>query len=185
MKSALVLLLVFSSNLFAEEMLIPTQKFQISASNVEEKIELAIKYPESTLKRFQPAGAKITNKRVSNNNISFNATKSVLMISKTVHVNGILNTEQNNRLCQKNESGYKLTLELDGSDMLITDNIDRMEANLCVSSVSKSMADIRVSSKVILGNNYSSAMGSIAADMIKLQINPLINALTEEIKAMK
>jgi hypothetical protein len=69
------------------------------------KLDDILKYPEGVLKRFKPEGATITNKRVSQNRISFNATKTIMFISKTVMVQGTLDSNENNRGCAANESG--------------------------------------------------------------------------------
>lgn len=182
----LIILSLFPLSAFAEEFFaIPATKFQIKNNRVEEKLEMTLKYPEKLLKRFQPEGAKISNKVVSGNNIRFNATKSVGFLSKTVAVNGVLDTVEDNRGCAANEQGYDITLNLDGSDSIVSENIDRLEAKLCTSYPNASLMNATVKGKIVKGPYYSNLVGGVAKDIIAAQVNPLIKALTDEIQAMK
>ena len=180
----LALLISFQS--YAEEFFpIPASKFQIKSDRVEEKLEMTLKYPEKLLKRFQPQGAKISEKSVSGSNIRFKATKTVAFISKTVSVNGVLDTIEDNRGCAAREQGYTVTLTLDGSDAIVSDNIDRLEAKLCTTYPCPSMMNATVSGKIVKGPNYSNLVGGVAKDIIEAQMVPLIKALNEEIQSMK
>lgn len=182
----LSIVFLFSQQAIAEESFpIPTTKFQIKSAGVEEKLEMSLKYPEKLLKRFVPEGAKISNKRVSGNTISFNATKTVAFISKTVAVNGVLDTNFDNRGCAANEQGYTIILNLDGSDAIVSENIDRLEAKLCTSYPNAALMNASINGKIVKGNMYSNLVGGVAKDIISAQVNPLIKALTEEIQSMK
>jgi hypothetical protein len=186
MKKLLALTMLISLNSYAEDFFpIPVSKFQIKSDRVEEKLETTLKYPEKLLKRFQPQGAKISDKQVSNNTIRFKATKSVALFTKTVNVNGVLDSEEDNKGCKANEQGYNIVLNLDGSDGLVSDNIDRLEAKLCATYPGPSAMNATVSGKIIKGNNYSSLVGGVAKDIIQAQVAPLIKALTEEIQSMQ
>lgn len=184
MKKLIILLFIISSNVFAEEFFTVTPiKFQIVKNEASEKLADVLKYPEGLLKRFKPEGAKITNKRVSNNVISFQATKTILFVSHTVNVNGILDTDVSNSSCDKNQQGYKLTLVLDGSDGLVVDNIDRLEASLCITQIKSNQLIGIAKGRIYKGSNYSNMFGPVAKDMIEAQVSPLLKALNEEIQA--
>jgi hypothetical protein len=185
MKKILPFIFFLSMSAFAEEaFLIPSSKFQIKSSRVEEKLEMSLKYPEKLLKRFQPLGAKITNKSVSGNSIRFHATKTVAFISKTVAVSGVLDTQEDNSGCAVNEKGYTIILNLDGSDAIVSENIDRLEAKLCTKTSNSSLLNANVKGKIVKGAMYSNLVGGVAKDIIAAQVEPLIKALTEEIQSM-
>jgi hypothetical protein len=182
-KLVITLTIFLANNLYAQDFFsIPENKFQIKSVNALEKLELTLKYPEKFLKRFKPEGAIITEKFVSNNNIRFIATKKVLFISKSALVNGNLDSFQENTGCAKNEIGFKLVLNFDGSDGIVVDNIDRLEAKICATNIGTNQLIGSVKGRIYKGNNYSSAVGMVAKDIIEAQINPLLRALTEEIQ---
>lgn len=159
--------------------------FQVSAGDALFKLEKTVTYPEGLLKRYKPFGAKITNKRVSQNVISFVATKSKFFISKSVYVNGILDSNEDSRSCSKGDKGYSLKMSFDSSDDLVTNNVDELQAIICLRSLSDSKLSGTVRAKIILGNKYSSTFGPIAVNMIKAQVQPLLNAITEEIQTLR
>lgn len=159
--------------------------FQIKQSKAAEKIEEVLKYPEGLLKRFRPAGVNFTNKIISNNVISFEATKAVLFLSHTVRIKGTLYTEEVGQGCAQNQRGYKLTLVLDGSDTLVVDNIDRLEAILCTSVVQSNLITGIAKGIIYKGSHYSNLFGPVAKGIIEDQVSPLLKALNEEIQAMK
>lgn len=182
----MALLMVTVTNVFADSdfFTVTPVKFQINATDAKDKLDDILKYPEGVLKRFKPEGATITNKRVSQNRISFNATKTIMFISKTVMVQGTLDSNENNRGCAANESGYDVKLELDGSDAIVLDNIDRLEIKLCVKDNNNSISGV-VKPFIYKGRDYSSTTGSIAKGIIEAQVNPLLKALNDEIASKK
>lgn len=170
----------------AEEFfVVPEKKFSLVAENVEGKIEDLLQNPEPVLKRFRPAGAKITEKNVSGNRINFKANKTVMFITKTVYVNGVLDVVSDNLGCLKNQKGYLATFDLLGSDGLVYDNIDRIEARACITIKNGKNADISVKAKLFKAANYSSTLGGIVKGLIEAQVDPLFLALTEEVRARK
>lgn len=186
MKKLLILSLVLTTNLYAEDFFsVPPKKFQIESLNVEEKLVQTLKYPEGLLGRFKSEGATMSNKKVSNNSMSFEATKTVMFVSKTVFVNGVLDITEEDQSCEKNQHGYKLVLNLDGSDTLVTENIDRLEALICTQSISNKKLTGTVRGKIYKGNDYSFLLGPIAKGIIEDQLNPLLKALTEEVQSGK
>jgi hypothetical protein len=185
-KIMIFLLLAVAPSVFANESVAITPiDFQVSAVDALSKFERTVTYPEGLLKRFQPVGAKITNKRVSQNVISFVATKSKLFISKSVYVNGILEANEDSRACSKGDVGFNLNMRFDTSDRLVTDNVEELQAIICLHSLSNKILVGNVRSKIIIGNNYSSLLGPVAINLIKEQVAPLLNALTEEIKSLR
>jgi hypothetical protein len=159
--------------------------FQVSADNALSKFEQTVLYPEGLLTRFWPVGANISDKRVSQNVISFVATKKVLFISKSVYVNGVLESIEDSQACAKEDMGYGLKMHFDSSDDLITNNVEGIEAIICLHSQSNTELVGNVRSRIIIGNNYSKILGPIAINLIKKQVSPLLNALTEEIKFLR
>lgn len=186
MKKLLFLALIAATNLHAEEFFtVAPIKFQIESAKVEEKLEQTLKYPEGVLGRFKSEGAKMSDLKVSHNSMSFNATKSVLFISKTVFVNGFLDVTSDLNSCEKNQTGYKLVLNLDGSDELVTDNVDRLEAVICAQSLNGKKLTGTVKGRIYKGANYSGLVGPVAKGIIEDQLKPLLKALTEEVQSGK
>ena len=185
-KLMIITLLTIAPSVFAKESItLSPINFQINAVDALSKVEQTVLYPEGLLKRFQPVGAKISNKKVSQNVISFVATKSVLFISKSVYVNGILDSVEDSKSCLKDGVGYKIKMSFDASDDLVTNNVEELQATICLYPQSDSKLVGNVQSKIVTGNNYSKVLGPTAVNLIKEQVSPLLNALTEEIKSLK
>jgi hypothetical protein len=166
---------------------LPPVNIQITGtSNPLSKLEQVLLYPENLLKRFEPMGATITNKRVSQNVISFTATKTKLFISKSVYVNGIFESSENKKSCLSGEVGFNLRMHFETSDSLVTDNVEELQAILCLKGESSSsQLNGTVRSKIVLGKNYSSLLGPKIVGLIQEQVNPLIYAITEELKNVR
>lgn len=162
---------------------IPAVIFQIETPDALEKLDMTLKYPEGLLKKFKPEGAVITKKTGNNNTISFYATKSYLTFSHTVYVNGTFESSENDILCEKNEKGYELNFNFEGSDSMITDNIDRINAKLCVKVLNSKLITGVVRSRIYKNENYSNLLGSVVKGIIEAQINPLLKALREDVHA--
>jgi hypothetical protein len=185
-KMMIFLMLLVAPSAFANQSveLSPTS-FQVSADNALSKFEQTVLYPEGWFKRFRPVGAKISNKRVSQNVISFVATKNLLFISKSVYVNGFLESSEDKEACSQEDVGYSFKIHFDSSDALVTNNVEKLEAIVCLHSQSDTKLVGNVRSRIIIGNNYSKIRGPIAIKLIKEQVSPLLNALTEEIKFLR
>jgi hypothetical protein len=175
---------IFQTLAFAnEELNLSPVNFQINAEDALVKFEQILLNPENFLLRFRPVGAQISNKKVSQNVISFIATKKILFISKSVYVNGILDNSTDKVSCENNDLGYSLNMRFDSSDHLVTDNVEELQARICVHPISNSKFKATVLPKIILGNHYSKPLGPFAVNLIKDQIAPLLKALSEEISA--
>ncbi len=157
-------------------------KFNITGNNIQTKLDETLSSPEKLLKLFNPAGAKISKKEVQNNHIKFYATKTVLLISKTVLVRGVLENQSNNNGCATGEFGQDIIFDFAGSDGLVYDNVDRLEVKLCTKQINEKSASVVARPKIFKGRNYSNTMGAIARDMIQAQISPLIQALKTAIQ---
>lgn len=180
------LALLVSSSVFARQSIgLPPINFQVSAQNAQSKFDQVVHDPENILKRYKPVGVKITNKRVSHNEISFTAIKTVLFISKSVYVHGVLDTREVSVGCSRDERGYSLKMRFDSSDQLVTNNVDELRALICVREVSESSIAGQIRPLLIKGERYSSTLGPIAVNLIKDQVQPLLNAVTEEIRSMR
>jgi hypothetical protein len=186
MKKLFLLSLLFCCNLFAQDFFpIPATSFTIKSTNVEEKFNQTLTYPENLLKRFNPEGAVISNKTVSGNTIQFKATKTIAIITKSVKVVGVLDSSELKKGCAANEKGYLLTLNLDGSDREVIENIDRLEAAVCADFSNSSQMNAKVTGKIVKGSNFTMLIGGVVKGVIEAQVNPLIKALTNEIKSMQ
>lgn len=182
----IIFLFILAPSVFAKQSVeLAPITFQVNAENALAKFRQTILYPEGLLKRFAPTGAQISNKKVSQNVVSFVATKRVLAISESVFINGILDSTENNRICAKNEEGYNLKLAFDNSDNFITNNVEGLEIAVCLRSQSSNKLTANLKAKIVHGNDYSSIVGPFVIGLIKDQVSPLLNALSEEIRSLK
>lgn len=176
----LLLVLIVSPSVFARQSMALTPiSFQISAPQALSKFHDVVLNPEDILRRYRPVGVKVTNKRVSHNEISFNAIKTVLFISKSVYVHGVLESNEVSRGC------YNLKMRFESSDQLVTNNVDELKANICVREDSDSKISGQIRAQIITGDRYSRTLGPIAVNLIKDQVQPLLTAVTEEIRSMR
>jgi len=182
MKQTLILLaLLFCHNLSAETIVLKTTQTSIQANDGLDKLKMSLKYPESLLKRFEPAGATISNKIVSNDQVSFVGTKSWMGMSRSVYLRGTLDSIENNKKCKKNETGFDVTFNFDGSDSLIADNFEMIEIKLCVLEKATNNLLVSISPRLIQGERYSGLKGGYIQGLIEAQISPIIKALNQEI----
>lgn len=182
----IIFLFIVAPSVFAKQSVeIAPITFEVNAESALSKFRQTILYPEGLLKRFAPTGAQISKKKVSQNVVSFVATKRVLAISESVFINGILDTVEDDRICPKKEEGYKLKLLFDHSDDFITDNVEGLEIAVCLRSQSNSKLTANLKAKIVHGNNYSSLVGPFVISLIKDQVTPLLDALNEEIRSLK
>lgn len=170
---------------FGQSVSLAPINFQISASHALSKFEDAISHPEDVLRRFRPAGVRVSNKYISRNEITFTATKTVLVVSKSVNVRGVFDSQEVGRGCAASEKGYMLSMHFQGSDRLVTDNVREMRALVCLRENSNSNISGKVRAQIIKGSRYSSTLGPMAINLIRDQVSPLISALTEEIRSMR
>lgn len=184
MKQSLLLVLVlFSASTFAREFFrVKPKQYDARVTDALAKIEQAFKVPKTVVRRFNPTGAVISNKVVKDNEITFDAKKTIMMISKTVKVKARFDIEESSQICDASQLGYIINVDLTGSDELIYDNVENLEAHVCLKELNKSQVNITVSGKMYRGASYSKMTGGIARDMIEGQIEPLIEALKEEIR---
>lgn len=186
MRLILILCMFYTSAIQAAEYTsVDSIQFEIKSENITEKLERTMKNPEPLLLRFRPEGAVITRKEVSSNSMSFVATKNVLFISKSVNVKTQLDIQENSLGCGPEMVGYNFVLSVDGSDSFVTNNVDHLEAKLCVKIFNNQKIVGTVRGKIFKGHNFSRALGPVAINMIEAQVAPLIRALSEEIKLMK
>ena len=180
-------LAVLSSSSFAGEgfLVLPSSSFEIKSENALQKLDDVVRAPELILRRFNPRGAKIKNKQVSQSQIQFLATKTYLMISKTVFVHGVLDLDNSNSCRSKKQMGYLASMDFAGSSGLLTDNIEKLEVLICVTEVANNDLNVVVNPKMIKGNNYSDLIGGVVKSLLTDQVNPLIDAIREEMASRK
>lgn len=180
-----LLLLMVTPSVFANQSIMLTPiSIHINAEDALLKLEQTILYPEALLNRYGPVGAKISNKHVSQNVISFTATKAKFLFSKSVFVKGVLATNADSGSCAKGIVGYKLNMNFDFSDDLVKNNVEELQAIICVHAETQSKLTGIVSAKIVIGDRYSSMLGPKAVNLIKAQVSPLLQALAAEIQSL-
>ncbi|MDO9180811.1 MAG: hypothetical protein Q7U04_00315 [Bacteriovorax sp.] len=181
----LLLSFSFGHSAVAEEIItLPIVNFNLTSSNVLINLENTFANPERMLKRYYPTGAKIEKMSVDHNQFQFYATKRVMLISKTVFVHGNFDMQSNVPGCRsKSEKGFLAIMDFTGSDDLLIDNIEKFEALICVQEKSSTSLDISVTGRLYKGNNFMPLIASIVTDLISAQTDPLIKAISEEVKS--
>lgn len=180
----LILSLFVSFNVLAADYFdVPAFNVEIKAKDVKNKIQDAINNPEGVLNRYSPVGGTYKNKVVEKNEVSFVMTKKVLMFSKTFKVHFLVDIHPTSGVCKGNDEGYKYTVDLNGSDSLVIDNIDRLEFDICIKENSTESVTAQISGKIYKGNGYSEPIGSIAKGTIQDQVDPFVKAIREEVQA--
>jgi hypothetical protein len=184
-KILMSVVMLFTVTAFGQSVPLSPVNFQISADHALSKFEEAISHPEDVLRRFRPAGVRVSNKQVSSNEISFTATKTVLVISKSVYVHGVFESNEVIRGCTRSENGYLLRMHFESSSRLVTDNVQELRALVCLREVSSSKISGQVRAQIIKGSRYSTTLGPMAINLIRDQVSPLLSALNEEIRSMR
>lgn len=184
-KIILALILCSASAFSAEKISLPLINFELMSSNVHEKMELVLMSPENMLKRYRPSGAKITKKYVDRSQVQFYAEKTVYLYTKKVFIKGYFTVEKNQACVSKDDTGYIANMDLFGSDLIITDNIEKYTAQICVSKISQDKAFVKVKANLHKSFNYSSIVGPIITDILSAQTGAFIEAITDEVKSIK
>jgi hypothetical protein len=174
-----------SLSAFGQSVALPPVNFQVNADHALSKFEDAILHPEDVLQRFRPAGVRVSNKHVAQNEISFVATKTVLLVTKSIYVHGVFESREFNRGCSGNEKSFLLRMHFESSHWVVTDNVQELRAIVCLRENSNTNISGQVRAQIIKGRKYSNTFGPIAISLIKDQVNPLLTALTEEIRSMR
>lgn len=178
--------LVYSRALLAAPEIInlPVSQFEIKAVNVLEKLEHIAADQESILNRFKPAGLKVIKKTVMNNKIEMDVSKTVMLISKQIHLAATLDvnpftTKTAGEIC------YNINLDLAGSDGLVTANVDSLNLVMCVYQTNPNAVKAKVWPKIVKGNHFHSVFGPIAADIIGEQMQPIIQSIKDGVQSLK
>lgn len=174
-----------ASILLADTTSLEAVNFEIKTQRGLEKIENVLLSPENLLKRFRPAGAQITNYSVSSGQFQFTAKKTVFLITKTVFVHSDFDVERSSACSSKLDTGYLAKMDFAASDDLITDNIEKYEALICVREKTMGILNVQVKARLFKSRNYNSVVGPIISDMIAAQTKPLIDAIMSEVKILK
>lgn len=159
---------------------LPERKITVTAANIEQRIDELLARPEAVLMRYKPVGMTVRNKKVTGNIIEFEATKSVLGISKTVFYRGTLTL--NVTKDQTNVRCFTATQDFDGSGELIYDSVTKFELFICAEIINNANAKATITPKLTEGRNPGGLFGSIATDLIIDQIDPVILAIKEELQ---
>lgn len=182
---AVSLFMIATVAMGAQTIQLPAVSFELKTANGMDKIESVLLNPESLLRRYRPVGAKITNKSVDRNQFQFNAEKTVFLITENVFIHSYFNVTRDNTCATKGDTGYVAKMDFSGSDKMITDNIEKYEAQICARELSEGKVNVQVKARLIRGNDYSSIIGPIISDMIAAQNSAFIEAISHEIKSTK
>ena len=174
-----------SLSAFGQSIQLAPVNFQINAVHALSKFEDAVSHPEDVLRRFRPAGVKVSNKQVSQNEISFTATKTVFVVTKSIYVHGVFESNELSRGCGRDEKGFLLRMHFESSHRLVTDNVQELRAVVCLREISDSKITGQVRAQIVKGARYSSTLGPMAVNLIRDQVAPLLTAVTEEIRSMR
>ena len=179
------ILILHSMQSFAiDSIALPNKSFVINTENAIRKLEDTIRAPHEILIRFVPAGVSIKNKNVNNDQIDIMASKTVMMMTKTVRIKGALDIVPV-QIKSALEVCYSITMDFAGSDQLITDNIDLLNMLFCATKITEHKIKVNVVSKIIKGENYSSLMGSITTGIVQDQLQPIITAVQKTIESQR
>lgn len=178
--------LLFSFSTLAQGFFqVETREKAIKFQDALRKIESVLSNPNELLQNYTPAGAEISHKTVTNDTIKFLAKKRVGLITKSVWVLGRFSVYPETGICPGQETGYMITMNFSGSDDLVYENIERFEGALCLLEKKFSLVRANIDVKIYKGANYSGLFGSIVRDIIEAQIDPLLQALDDEVRKMK
>lgn len=155
----------------------------MKAPNVISKIESVIANPEGVLNRYTPIGGVIENKIVHQNEASFMMTKKVIIVSRTFNVHFSVAINEANNSCSNGQNGYNYVVNLEGSDSLVYDNIDRLEFVICLNPKDENNVNAAIKGKIYKGNFYSEPLGSIARTTIQEQVDPFVKAIRDEVQS--
>lgn len=156
---------------------LPEKKISVSSPNIALKIDELIARPEQVLERYVPVGITVKNKKITGNTIEFNATKSVLGISKTVFYRGTLSLEIISETA--NKRCFLATQDFTGSGDLIFDAVTKFELTICAEILSDKDAKAIITPRLTEGRNPGGLYGSMATSLIIDQIDPVILAIKE------
>ena len=183
--TAIFIMLFSTMAMGAQTIQLPVASFDIKTTNVLEKIENVLLNPENLLKRYRPAGAKITNKSVDRDQFQFNAEKTIFFFTQNVFIHSYFNVTRDGTCPVKTDTGYIAKMDFSGSDKMITDNIEKYEAQICVKDLGGDKVKVLVKARLTRGNDYSSIIGPIIFDMIAAQNSAFIEAISGEVKSIK
>jgi hypothetical protein len=143
-------------------------------------------YPVALL--FRPAGADISDLKVTRvgprnlPRIEFTAKKTVVFVTKTEHVRGDISQTPIN--CKENldgaQFGVNLEMTLNESDTDVTANVKRSVIAFCAREELDGRVTIRAKSFMQKGDDYGVFAGPMVRDLIMMQTQPLLVALSRE-----
>lgn len=174
---AFIFLAAVSINLSAAIKTFAPKQLVVTAPNIATKIDELIARPEAVLERYVPVGISVKNKKITGNTIEFNATKSVLGISKTVFYRGTLTLE----IISETETKrcFLATQDFSGSGELIYDAVTKFELTICAEIISANQAKAVIVPRLTEGRNPGGLYGTMATNLIVDQIDPVVVAIKE------
>lgn len=157
-------------------------KFEVKQSNALVSIEKVLRNPTNLIKSYKPVGASISNRVIRRNEVSFIASKTILFLTKKVSVKSVFSVDDSSHICPADQIGYVLNVNFVGSDDIVTDNIDQLDAHFCLKEKSNSLVTVKVGGSIVKGPSYNVITGQVARNMIEAQMGALVAALLEEVR---
>lgn len=167
----------------------PEQVFEIKAPNVHSKFEESAFNPEGILRRFKANGLTMKNTVINGSTIQFTAQKTIMGVPvpqmpgvpSVIQVYGELSLERASSGCKDGENAYDGKMDFSRSGATLSDNITELRLVVCTTEKSSSHLVVRVKSKLMKGNNYSSFYGDFAKKTIQEQISSIIAATKADV----
>jgi hypothetical protein len=101
------------------------------------------------------------------------------MVDVKVSVKGTLEIGESNMICPENQQGFFVSLDLNGSQDLIYNNFERIEAGICLGEISSSKVQATLRPHLVKGIANNKLTGKTVHEVLSAQVTPLINAITE------
>ncbi len=169
---------------------LPIQEETLAIADLKGKIDRLIQSPKGVLERFTPKNLDYKNKLVENNKVTMDVTKKILGFKKTVKYVGTLTvTHLDNRKAGFDEC-YAVLEDFFGSGALLTDHVSEFSMEICLKKTSEPFAEkenylVRFSPSVKKADSYGGIVGPIVIDIIKDQVDPIIQAIRQEIESFE
>ncbi len=186
---ALVVICVPSSS-FAEEWIqFDEVRFTIEGDQSLTAFEEALLDLQRLSDTYHPEGADISDRRLTSRGprgvprMVFEATHRVGIIRHSAVVRADIDTRQTENSCgdkSEAESSYRIEVDTDASEHLVAANVDTFTVKLCVDEADDGDdLDVVARGRMKKGYSYGRFAGPAIRDLIKAQVDPLLDALQQ------
>ena len=170
----------------ADHSIVTNTSFAVSTASASESFEDTVLTTEGFLKRFDPSGVEIKRKVINGNAFEYLVVKKFLGIAKEVEMIGTMNFERTTNGCSNNETAYLGTIDLTGSQPIITDNIENFTLLLCLTEKSKNSLSVKVRSTLYYkGEKLGFIVEKFVTSVIKDQVEAIISAIKGEAQSVR